>query len=128
MTIRPAQATDTDAIQAILTENGLGHDGVDYTVWTHPCLVAVREGRVVGFIQALAGRPYSMISELCVARAWHRKGVAPKLLEHMETLLRAMGATCWLTFERKDDPLMQEYVERWGGERLGDGVAYLRRL
>lgn len=128
MTIRPAREEDTGALQALLKENSLGHDGLDYTVWTHPCLVAVRDGEVVGFIQALAGRPYSMITEFCVARMWQRKGVAPKLLEHMETLLQMMGAQCWLTFERKDDPLMQEYVERWGGERLGDGVAFLRRL
>jgi len=128
VTIRPARSGDEGALQALLRAHGLGHDGLDYTVWSHPCLVAVRNGEIVGMIQALAGRPYAVIIEFCVARAWQRKSVAVRLLEHLETVLRGMGCQCWMTWERKDDPVMQAYCERWGAERTGEGIGYLRRL
>lgn len=126
--IRPIGPDDTAAARSLLLENGLLIDGIDYSAWTPPTLVALKEGQVVGLVQALAGLPYAVITELAVARQFHGKGYGVKLMEHLETVLRLLGCQGWLAFERHDRYDMQEMIERWGGQRTGEGVGYLRRF
>ena len=128
MIIRPAVVPDVPALQALLRENGLGHDGLDTTVWSHPTLVAVQDGEVVGMIQAALSSPVSIVTELAVARAHQRRGVGVRLAQHLETLLRAVGAKAYVAHVAPDNTLMHTQLSRFGLSYVGDAQVYLRRF
>jgi ribosomal protein S18 acetylase RimI-like enzyme len=126
--IRPARPGDEAALHRLLVENGLGHDGLDYTVWTHPCLVAVKDGEVVGMIQAALSAPVSIVTELAVARSSHRRGIGVRLAQHLETILRSQGVTAYVAHVAPENKEMQDQLERFGLVRVGEAQVFLRRL
>ena len=128
MIIRPARPGDEAALHQLLLENGLGHDGLDYTVWTHPCLVAVKDGVVVGFIQAALSAPVSIVTELAIARSHHRRGIGVRLAQHLETVLRVQGVTAYVAHVAPENKDMQDQLERFGLTRVGEMQVFLRRL
>lgn len=128
MRIRPAMKTDVPALQALMRENRLGHDGLDDTEWSHPCLVAVKDEEVVGFIQAALSQPVSIVTELSVARAHQRQGVGVYLAQHLETLLRASGAKAYVAHVAPDNDRMHNQLRRFGLSYVGDAQVYLRRF
>ena len=128
MIIRPATEADVPRLQALLQENKLGHDGLDYTQWSHPCLVAVQDGEVVGMIQAALSEPVSIVTELAVARAHQRRGIGVRLAQHLETLLRASGAKAYVAHVAPENKGMQDQLERFGLVRIGDAQVFLRRF
>ena len=128
MIIRPATEADVPHLQALLQENKLGHDGLDYTQWSHPCLVAVNDGEVVGMIQAALSEPVSIVTELAVARAHQRRGIGVRLAQHLETLLRVSGAKAYVAHVAPGNERMHNQLRRFGLTYVGDAQVYLRRL
>ena len=126
--IRPMRPEDVEAVVAILQENKQMVDGVDYTQWSHPTLVAVHDGRVVGIIQALLGTPYAVMTEFSVARDCQGKQYGVRLLEHMETALRLAGISAYGAYVSKTNDHAAELFERWGGVPTGQGRGYIRRF
>lgn len=127
MKIRPAQRGDEARLKAIVQACGVAQDGLSYEEWSQPTVVAELDGEVVGLAQALLGWPYSVVTEVAVLPAYQHRGVGPRLMEHLETVLGVCGAQCWLAFERRGHPV-GAMIERWGGTSCGEGVGYLRRL
>ena len=109
-------------------ENALCIDGVDYSTFSHPTLVADEGGEVVGVLQAVVGVPYTMLTDMAVARAWQGKGIGAALLEGMELVLRVMGVRAWMTYAALDNERAQHGLESRGARMLGQGVAYVRSL
>ena len=129
ITIRPARAEDTEALVGLLKETQQILDGVDYTVWTHPTLVMVRDEEIVGMIQALLGRPYAVITEVCIALAHQNKGYALKLMDAMELILRASGVTAYAVHCRPEHTRVIRALEARGAARADTpALAFLRRL
>ena len=128
ITIRPATEADVPMLQALIRENGLELEGVDYSKWSHPTLVAVREGEVVGLIQAHLGSPYAVVTDLAIARVQQRKGYAAKLVDSMELRFRAAGINAYVWFVGMTEDAMLDQSKRWGGHPTGEGIGFVRRL
>lgn len=126
--IRPARLEDAPAIRALLVDNGLTIDGLAYEAFTPPCLVAVRDGVVIGMGQALLGLPYCVVTELVVARSAQRQGVAVRLLEHLETVMRTQGATAWVACTSPKNDRVNAQLERYGARGLGHGLGWVKPL
>lgn len=126
--IRLATPADWPALKALLLDTGLAVDGMAYEAFSQPCLVYVRDGEVVAFVQAHVGHPYAVITEVAVARDHQRKGYAIRLTEHMETLLRAAGCTAWVTFAGDKRAAVAAQIEGVGGRCLGAGTAWVKAL
>lgn len=127
MIVRPAKDTDIPVITEIVERCGLRADGVDYTQWTGIVLVAQRGSEVIGFIHALPGRPYAIVTEIGVLPE-HQKGrAAVKLWESAELLLRAAGMTAWAAFvgEKRD---VNDTMPGLGCVNTGTGTMWLRSL
>jgi N-acetylglutamate synthase-like GNAT family acetyltransferase len=127
MTIRPATAEDLPAIQTIVTRCGLAAEGLDYSAWTGIVLVAVRQGEVVGFLSALPGKPYAVITEMGVLPE-HQKGRACRMLiESVELILRHLGCPAWAGYVG-DTRGIDSLLKQWGATSTGSGAMWLRRL
>ena len=126
--IRLALPADWPMLRALLEENALTVDGLVYGAFTQPCLVAVRDGEVVGMIQAIVGHPYAVITEMAVARAHQRKSYGYRLMEHMETLLRAAGCTAWVTYVGEKRTPVTEQLDGYGARCTGAGTAWVKSL
>lgn len=125
--IRLALPADWPRLREILEENALTVDGLAYEAFSPPCLVYVRDGEIVGFIQALCGSPYAVITEAAVARAHQRKGYGIRLLEHMETVLRVSGVSAWVTFTGEKNPTAA-MLEQYGARGTGYGTGWVKGL
>ncbi|BAN95505.1 GCN5-like N-acetyltransferase [Plautia stali symbiont] len=105
MNIREAQAKDSFALSALLTE--LGYRGTEKFIsdrlgqlCAHPdetLLVAEHGNQLLGFLSlhfipqlALAG-DFARISYFCIAEGERSKGSGQQLLNHAEQLARARG-------------------------------------
>ena len=125
MIVRPARAGDEPAIVEIIERCGLGAEDVDYTRWTGLLLVAERQSQVVGFMAALPGAPYAVITEMGVLPE-HQKGrAAVKLWEAMEVVLRSLGVTAWASYigEKRD---LNTTMPKLGAVDQGPGRMWLR--
>ena len=89
MTIRPAMPADSRAIFRLLDENKMTLDGVRYGDFSPLCLVAERQGQVVGALQVLMGKPYASLMFLAVAKEHQAKGYGTKLFDACELVLRS---------------------------------------
>ena len=126
--IRPIRQEDMQTVQAILQENKQMIDGVDYTQWTHPTLVAVKDGEVVGMVQALLGVPYAVVTELSIARQVQNQGYGTRLIQHLETALRLAGVSAYVAYVADTNESMIEQFERYGAISTGCGRGFVRRL
>ena len=127
MIVRPARQEDIPAIVEIVERCGLSVDGLDYTKWSGVILVAVRQGQVIGFVSALPGSPYAVITEIGVLPE-HQKGRAcTKLMEGMELVLRSLGVRAWSGYVG-DVRGLDDSMKSWGAESTGSGSMWLRRL
>ena len=127
MIVRPARQEDISAIVEIVERCGLGVGGLDYTKWTGVVLVAERQAQVVGFIAAIAGAPYAVITEMGVLPE-HQKGrAAVKLWEALEIILRSLGVTAWSAFigEKRE---IAGTMPKLGAVNMGTGSMWLKRL
>ncbi len=128
MIVRPARQDDIPAIVEIVERCGLGVDGLDYSAWSGVILVAVRQDEVIGFVAALPGSPYAIVTEIGVLPEHQRGRACIKLMESLELLLRSLGVKAWAGYvgSKRDD--VQDMLERWGGRKEGDGTMYIRNL
>ena len=124
MTIRPATEADVPALQALAQP--IAVPGVDYTRWTAPVLVAEHDGQVVGYVHALVGQPYAVITELAVDPDTRFKGVGARLLEGMELVLRVMGMQAWVGFMFETNPALDGLRRR--ATDAGAGHAFVKGL
>ena len=127
MIVRPAMAKDLSRVVDIVERCGLAAEGVGYTDWSGVLLVAERQGEVIGFISALPGKPYAVITEMGVLPE-HQKGrAAVKLWESLELLLRSMGVTAWASYvgEKRE---VNEIMPKLGAVETGVGRMWLRSL
>ena len=129
MIVRPARAGDEPAIVEIIERCGLGAEGVDYTRWTGLLLVAERQSQVVGFMAALPGAPYAVITHIVIAPE-HRKGRAKmKLMESAELILRHLNCGNWFTHIYEKDDNLRASAQHWGAhEAPSPGYLYKRVL
>ena len=127
MIVRPARQEDIPAIVEIVERCGLGVDGLDYSRWTGVLLVCERQGQVIGFIAALPGAPYAVVTELGVLPEHQKSRAAFKLWEGMELLLRSMGVSSWAAFigEKRE---VNETMPKLGAMCAGTGKMWLRSL
>ena len=127
MIVRPALAKDLPRVVGLVERCGLAAEGVRYTDWSGVLLVAERQGEVIGFISALPGKPYAVITEMGVLPE-HQKGrAAVKLWESLELLLRSMGVTAWASYvgEKRE---VNEIMPKLGAVETGVGRMWLRSL
>ena len=127
MIVRPARPGDEPAIVEIVERCGLGVDGLDYSRWTGILLVAERQSQVVGFMAALPGAPYAVVTERGVLPEHQKSRAAVKLWEGMELLLRSMGVRAWAAFigEKRD---VNDTMPKLGAVCTGHGRSWLRSL
>jgi len=126
--IRLAVPEDFSAIRGLMATNALLVDGMDYATFTPPILLACDGDRIMGFVQAILGKPYSVISEVAIDRAYHNQRIGSQLLHAMECLLKGMGYTTWIGFVSGHRENVQERVEHLGARCLGEGRAYMKVL
>ena len=127
MIVRPARAEDIPAITEIVAQCGLAAEGLNYSEWSGIVLVAVRQAQVVGFIAALPGKPYAVVTEFGVLPEHQCGRACVKLLEAFEIILRHVGCTAWcgLVGEKRG---LDEMLSKWGAQSTGVGAMWLRRL
>src|SRR3990167_3611938 len=128
MTIRPATIQDLPAVHALLAANDLLVDGVDYSDFSPPLLVAVKDGVIVGMIHAVIGKPYAIVTELAIAPAEHRKGYGVTLLRAMELLVRSMGITACAAYVGGGRISVIQQISREGWTAPGVGQMFVRSL
>jgi hypothetical protein len=127
MIVRPAKDGDVARVVEIVERCGLAAEGLSYRDWSGVLLVAERQGEVIGFIAALPGKPYAVITEMGVLPE-HQKGrAAVKLWESMELLLRSVGCTAWAAYVG-DKREVNETMPKLGAVCTGEGKMYLRSL
>lgn len=126
MKIRPATMADLGAIQGLLIENSLVLEGVSYADFSGLVLVAEDDGEVIGFLQALLGKPVAVVTELAIARTHQGHGYGVKLIEALELLLRYHGLAAWACYTNRDDVMKQ--LDRYGAQSTGQGMMYVKRL
>lgn len=112
----------------LLAKNNLLIDGISYDTFTPPCLLACIDGQPVGMVQAILGKPYSVMSEVAVARDYQDKGIGSQLLHAMECLLKGMGYPTWIGFVGQHRDQVQAKLDHYGARCLGPGLAYMRTL
>ncbi len=127
MIVRPAQQKDLVAVQAIIGRCDLKCEWLNYAEWSGVLLVAQRQSEVVGFIAALPGKPYAVITEMGVLPEYQKGSAARRLLEGMELLLRQMGVTAWTAYvgSKRD---VNETMPKLGCVSTGEGTMYLKEL
>ena len=128
MIVRPARASDLEAIQKIMAECDLLAEGVAYDDFSGPILVAERQGQVIGFIQAHVGKPYAVVTEYGVLPEFQKGSAAYRLVEGMELILRQMGVRAWAAFVNQSRNGFHDMMERWGAKKTAGGTAYMRHL
>jgi len=127
MIVRPARQEDIPAIIEIVERCGLRIDGLDYSKWSGVVLVAVRQDQIVGFISALPGSPYGVITEIGVLPEYQKGRACHKLMESMELLLRSLGMAAWAGYVG-DIRGLDDSMKKIGAESTGVGSMWLRRL
>ena len=128
MIIRPAKPSDLDVVMTIMDRCDLRADDVDYTRWDGLILIAERQGEPIGFIHALAFKPYAVITHLAVLPE-HQKGrAAVKLLESAELLLRSLGCQNWFTFVWEKHTAIADMLSRWGAIQSPDVGHVFKRI
>jgi len=128
VTVRPATADDLPAIAALVERCGLRDVAVDYSDYTPPVFVAEADGRVVGFLHALLGRPASVVMDLAVDPAFQHQGVGRQLLATLEETMRDLGLTTWVTVVANKRGRVQAAVEQWGALPRADAKTYVRTM
>ena len=127
MNVRPAENRDLPAVKEILDRCGLTAEGLDYSDWTGVLLVAVRQSQVIGFISALPGKPYAVVTELGVLPEFQKGPACRKLIEGLELLLRSLGCRAWAGYVG-DKRGLTDSLGKWGAESMGTGQMWLRRF
>ena len=127
MIVTPAKPEDLPAIREIVTRCGLHVEGLDYAKWTGVLLVCTRQGQVIGFISALPGHPYAVITEIGVLPEHQKSRACSKLMEGMELILRSLGCTAWSGYVG-EKRLLSDTLTTWGAECTGAGSMWIRRL
>lgn len=105
LVIRPATAADAEAVAALLTDfNEVYTDAAAAArrmaamQGVETVLLALREGAAVGLCSLRvvpflsADHPYAEVTELYVAPAHRRQGIARRLMQAAEELTRSQGA------------------------------------
>lgn len=127
MIVRPAKDSDLPRVVEVVERCGLAAEGLDYTSWTGVLLVAERQGEVIGFIAALPGKPYAVVTEMGVLPEYQKGGASYKLWQGMELLLRSMGCTAWAGYVSPKRGL-ERSLDHAGAKPTGEGTMYLRIL
>lgn len=125
--IRPARPEDFPRLNALIHDGGLAVEGIAYDRWGPVTLVYERQGEVIGVIQALLGMPYAVITEVAVDPRYQRQGVAIRLLQHLETVLREYGVTTWVAFAGIKSEAT-DLLDRLAVQIQGTGHAFVKRL
>ena len=125
MIVRPAQDKDLPAILNIVERCGVKVDGLNYADWSGILLVAVRQSEVIGFISALPGKPYAVITEMGVLPEHQKSRAARELWQGVELLLRSLGIPAWAAFigEKRE---VNETMPKLGAVETGTGRMWLR--
>ena len=134
MTIRPATATDLDAVVALeLTclgadawSRGLVEQGIAAALPTVSYLVAEVDGVVVGHAVASAAGDDAELQRIAVAPAHRRRGLAGELLAAVESRAAADGATRLLLEVREDNAAAAAFYESRGVVEVGRRRGYYR--
>ena len=127
MIVRPAKESDLPRVLDIVERCGLGVEGLDYSAWTGILLVAERQSFVIGFIAALPGKPYAVVTEMGVIPEYQGSRAAVKLWESCELLLRSMGCTAWTAYVG-DKREVNQTMPKLGATATGAGTMYVRVL
>lgn len=127
MIVRPAKDADLPRVLDIVERCGIGVEGLDYSAWTGILLVAERQSVVIGFIAALPGKPYAIITEMGVLPEYQGSRAAVKLWESCELLLRSMGCTAWAAYVG-DKREVNDTMPKLGARATGVGNMYVRVL
>ena len=125
MIVRPALAKDLPRVVEIVERCGLSAEGVGYGDWSGVLLVAVRQSEVIGFMAALPGKPYAVITEMGVLPEHQKSRAARELWQGMEILLRSLGVTAWASYigEKRD---LNTTMPKLGAVDQGPGRMWLR--
>ena len=127
MIVRPAKEADLPRVLDIVERCGLGVEGLDYSAWTGVLLVAERQASVIGFIAALPGKPYAVITEMGVIPEYQGSRAAVKLWESCELLLRSMGCPAWTAYVG-DKREVNQTMPKLGATATGAGNMYVKGL
>lgn len=115
--VRPVEPTEIEAVRQLLLDNGWQHrvgstsQLAELISRSHLALVAVSEGKVVGFVRALGdGMTNGYVSMLVVAELYRRRGVGRAL---MQAVMGDNDQITWVLRAARDESAIAFY------ERLG---------
>ncbi|MEV7967744.1 ribosomal protein S18-alanine N-acetyltransferase [Sphaerisporangium sp. NPDC088356] len=105
---------------------------------TRHYIVAVADGRIVGYAGLAAAGDQADVQTIAVSAAMQRAGVGSAMLRELLTEAERRGATAVFLEVRADNPPAQAMYERFGFERVGlrrdyyddgtDAIMMMRKL
>ena len=101
----------------------------------HHLVVAIEDGRVVGFVSAVhyvhpdKSRPELWINEVSVAATHQRRGLGTRLLHSLFAVARGLGcAEVWVLTDRANTAAMRLYAVAGNADAPTDHVMFTFRL
>jgi ribosomal protein S18 acetylase RimI-like enzyme len=122
--IRLATYDDLPRLKELMAMSGVEVPGIDYSEFTGLVLVAEQDEKVVGFIQMLAGLPYSNLTEMAVDPNYRGQLIGRALLQAAEETLLAAGCPAWTTVTSKE--YIADALRDWGAEYTGQLYGFVR--
>lgn len=131
LTIRAATNADGERIGWLTWQAGFTIDGVDWSCVEPNWLVAEHDGRIVGAVQVLPGKPFATMERLSIEQTLptRLKAVLTKELCYAGCrVLRSLGAqfVCGVVIDAREG--FRKVLERRGVRKLTTGHLYMLKV
>lgn len=113
-------------IVSLLKDGGLYNAKLDYSEMSHPTIVAEYDGVVIGFVQGLIGRPYTVVTEIAISPSARGLGVGRGLMAELERCAKDSGSSAIFAATSVDNDDVNAKITHSWGTYIGDGRLYVR--